>query len=123
MPGGPNIVVQKMWEVTIATFEDARLLEVHMIDQIGEELYKLVDEQDRKKLVVDLSKVQFLASAAVGMIMNLQRKSQAIKGTLVLCGVRAEIMRVFEIMKLTKVLKFAPDEKTAMQMLGYSTAR
>lgn len=123
MAAPSGIVVQNMWDVTIVNFEEARLLEVHVIDQIAEQLFKLVDQMDRKKLVLDFSKVQFLASAAVGMLMNLHKKSLAIKGQLVLCGMKKEIMKVFEIMQLTKVLKFAPDEKEALKILGYKTDR
>jgi anti-sigma B factor antagonist len=75
---------------------------------------------DRKKLVVDCTKVQFLASAAISVFVNLRKKSSAIKGTLILCGLRKEIMQVFEITSLTKFFQFAADEKTALQMLGYS---
>lgn len=123
MAAPSGIVVQNMWDVTIVNFEEARLLEVHVIDQIAEQLFKLVDQMDKKKLVLDFSKVQFLASAAVGMLMNLHKKSLAIRGQLVLCGMKKEIMKVFEIMQLTKVLKFAPDEKEALKMLGYKTDR
>ena len=122
MAAGSGVVIQNMWDVTVVNFEEARLLEVHVIDEIAAQIFKLVDQMDRKKLVLDFSKVQFLASAAVGMIMNVHKKSQAIKGTVVLCGMKKEIMKVFEIMQLTKVLKFAPDEKEALKLLGYKAS-
>jgi len=72
---------------------------------------------DRKKLVIDCTKVQFLASAAIGAFVKLQ-KSATINGTLIICGLRKELMQVFEITKLTKLFKFAADEKAAWQLIG-----
>ena len=89
---------------------------------MGKERYRLVDEMDRKKLIVDFSKVQFLASAAIGVVTQLHTKSKAIKGTFIICGLRKELMRVFEIMGLVKILKFAPDEKETLHLLGYTAA-
>jgi anti-anti-sigma factor len=123
MSVAPKIVVQRMWDVTVVDFQAGRLLEVQLIDSIGKELYRLVDEMDSKKLILDFSKVQFLASAAIGMLMTLHRKSTAIKGTFVICGLRRELMKVFEIMKLTRVFKFAATEEEALGLFGYTAGR
>jgi len=120
MGSGANLLVQKMWDVTLVTLEEPRLLDSKQLENLGKELYKLVDEMDRKKLIVDFTKVQFLASAAISVFLTLLKKSNAIKGTLVLCGMRKELMQVFEITKLTKLFKFAEDEKAALKQLGYS---
>lgn len=118
----PKILIQKMWDVTIVDFQEVRLLEAQQIETIGRELFRLVDEMDRKKLILDFTKVQFLASAAIGILMTLHTKSTAIKGTFIICGLKRELMKVFEIMKLTKVFRFAADEGEALALLGYAGA-
>ena len=120
MSVAPKILIQTMWDVTVVDFQEARLLEAQQIEAIGRELYRLVDEMDRKKLILDFSKVQFLASAAIGILMTLHQKATAIKGTFIICGLRRELMKVFEIMKLTKVLRFAVNEDEALALLGYT---
>jgi len=122
MAAGPGIVVQKMWDVTVVDFQEAKILEVQQLDAISQELFRLVDDLDRRKIILDFSRVQFLASAAIGLVMNLHRKITAVKGTLVLCGLRKELMKVFEIMKLTKVLQFAANEGEALKVFGYTAA-
>ena len=122
MAAGPGIEVQKMWDVTVVDFQEAKILEVQQLDAIGQELFRLVDDLDRRKIILDFSRVQFLASAAIGLVMNLHRKTTAVKGTLVLCGLRKELMKVFEIMKLTKVLQFAANEGDALKVFGYTAA-
>jgi len=121
MSASANLLIQKMWDVTLVTLQEPRLLDSKQLENLGKELYRLVDELDRKKLVVDFTKVQFLASAAISVFLNLLKKSNAIKGTLILCGMRKELMQVFEITKLTKLFKFAADEKEALKLLGYSS--
>jgi len=122
MSVAPKILVQKTWDVTIVDFQEVRLLEVHQIESIGRELYRLVDEMDRKKIILDFTKVQFLASAAIGMLMTLHKKMTAIKGTFIICGLKRDLMKVFEIMKLTKVFRFATNEDEALGQLGYTAA-
>ena len=123
MSDAPKILIQKIGDVTVVDFNQVRLLEAQQIEAIGRELYQLVDQMHRQKLILDLSNVQFLASAAIGMLMNLHNKATAIKGTFVICGLRRELMRVFEIMKLTKVFKFAGSEDEALELLGRPPAR
>lgn len=119
----PKIMVQKMWDVTIVDFEESRLLDSLQIEAIGKELYRLVDEMDRKKLILDFSKVQFMSSAAIGVLMNLHKKSAAIKGAFVICSMRKDLMQIFEIMSLTKVFKFAPTQQDAFSLLGHNQGR
>jgi anti-anti-sigma factor len=122
MNNAPKMLVQNMWDVTVVDLQEPRLLEVQQIDAVGKELFKLVDQMHRQKLILDCSKVQFLASAAIGMLVTLQKKVTAIKGTLIICGLKKDLMRVFEITALTKLFKFAPDEKEALKVFGYSAA-
>lgn len=122
MSDAPKIVIQKLWDVTVVDFQEARLLEAHQIEAIGTALYELTDKMDRKKIILDFGKVQFLASAAIGMLMTLHKKSSAIKGTFVIAGLKPELMKVFEIMRLTKIFHFAPDEAAALKQLGYTAA-
>lgn len=117
-----NLLIEKFKDATVVTIQDPRLLESRTLDALGEDLYRLVDQMNRKMLVVDCSKVQFLSSAAFSVFINLHKKSAAIKGTLILCGLKKDLMQVFEITRLTKLFKFAPDEKAAVEMLGYSAA-
>jgi anti-anti-sigma factor len=118
-----KILVQKMWDVTVVDLQAAPRREAQQIEAMPKQHYRRVDEMDVKKLILDFGKVQFLASAAIGVLMNLHKKSTAIKGTVIICSLRKELMKVFEIMKLTKVLKFAANEDEALVQLGYTAAR
>ena len=108
-----NLLIQREQDVTLVDFQEARLLDAHHIESLAAQLYRLVDQMDRKKLILDFSKVQLLSSSAISVMLNLHKKSTAIKGKLILCGMRPEIKKIFEIMKLTKLLKIVGDANEA----------
>lgn len=122
MAAAPKLLVQTIRDVTIVDFRDSSILDTVQIEQIGQQLFKLVDEQARKKLVLDFETVRFLSSSALGMLITLRQKSQAIKGTIILCSLRANLMEVFKITNLHKLFTFAENEEAALATFGITTA-
>ena len=118
MADGSGMVISHVQGVTVATLRKASILDGADVDAIGAGLYEIVDNQACRKLIVDFRAVGFLASAMLGVIIALDNKSRSIKGTVVLCGLRGSLMKVFKIMKLDKRLTFASDEDDAMKKLG-----
>ena len=110
-----RLQIQDYAGVTVVTFQDNSILEVRIIDQLGQDLYELVDTQNKQKLVLDLSNVRFLASHALGVLITLHKKARAAKGEMVLCCVRKELMKVFSITNLDKIFKFFPDDASALK--------
>lgn len=114
-----KLLIQQVLDVTIVDFQEVRILDAVQIEEIGKELFRLVDDMDRRKLVLDFSKVQFLASAAIGVLITLRKKTGAIDGTLVICGLRSKLMEIFKIMKIEKLFTFCADEQKAMNVFGF----
>ncbi len=100
--------------VTLVTFNDSSILDNATIEQIGKDLYHLVDDEKKQKIIVDFSNVKFLSSHALGVLLTLHKKTLSIKGALSLCGVRKELMKVFSLTDLDKIFKFYPDDTTAL---------
>jgi anti-sigma B factor antagonist len=67
---------------------------------------------------VDFRAVGFLASQMIGVLVALDNKVRAIKGRVVLVGMRENLMKVFKITRLDKRLTFAGDESEALGALG-----
>ena len=112
-----NLVVTQMYDVTLVNFRNSALLDGLGVEAVADELYALVDEQARRKVLLDFSAVRLLSSRMVGVLIDLHKKSQKIRGRIVICGLRPELMKVFKIMRLEKVLQFAKDESEAMSLL------
>ncbi len=118
MPSAPKLLIHTMRDVTVVNFEDSSILDTAQVEAIGNQLYELVDVRCTKKLILDFSKVRFLSSSALGVLINLRTKCNAIKGTLVICSLRADLMKVFEITNLKKLFTFCPGEKEALESFG-----
>lgn len=119
-PSTPHgLVIMPMQDVSVVDFQNTRILDAPVIEAIGRELYTLVDEQARRKIVLDFSKVQFMSSQMLGVIVNLYKKSAAIKGKVVLCGLRRDLLKIFSIMKIDKLMKIVDTEQDALDAVGY----
>ena len=55
-----RIDIEEIGSVTVARFLDKKILDEANIDQIGQELFGLVDQDGRKQIVLDFSLVEYL---------------------------------------------------------------
>jgi anti-sigma B factor antagonist len=85
-----------------------------MLEEIGKSLYRLVDEEDRRKIVLDFEKVQYLSSQAIGIILTLHKKMASLKHSrLVLCSVGPKLMELLKITRLDRILTIKPTQAEA----------
>jgi anti-sigma B factor antagonist len=104
-------------DVTVVTFIDKKILDEQNIQIIGEQLFDLVDNQNRKKILLNFANVEFLSSAALGKLITMNKKAQAANGKLAMCKIAREIIEVFEITRLDRLFKIFKDEQAALQWL------
>ena len=100
--------------VTVVLLLDRKILDELNIQEIGDELFRLVEEEGRQDLVLNFSNVEFLSSAALGKLITLDKKIKAHDGRLKLCSIHPEIYKVFEITRLYKVFDIQEDEAAAL---------
>ena len=116
--GGAQIIVSTINNVAVVGFTSDSLLDPVEVETAGREMYALVDRQAQRKIVLDFSEVKFLSSQMIGVIVNLHKKSKAIKGEIVLCGLRPQLRKVFQITNLDRILTLVADEEAALNKLG-----
>ena len=109
-----RIDVSKIGEVTVVKFLDKKILDETNIQELGVELFGLVEQDNRKSILLNFSHVEFLSSAALGKLITLDRKVKAAKGRLKMSNIRPEIFEVFQITKLNKVFDIRTDEAEAV---------
>lgn len=112
--GNSRLLIQSYADVTVVTLQDSSILEMRIIDQIGLDLYELPEKQNKKKIILDFSNVKFLASHTLGVLLNLNKKTKAIGGELVMCAIKKELMKIFTITNLDKLFKFFPNDTEAL---------
>ena len=118
MPATSRLLVESIKDVTVATFTDTSVIDVQHIEHIRRDLCAMVDQQNKKRLILDMSKVHHFSSSALGILIPLRDRIQKLKGELILCGLRPEIRKVFKITKLEKHFTFAADESEALSRLN-----
>jgi anti-sigma B factor antagonist len=114
-PRRRRLEVVEEGDVTVVNFIDRKILDEQNIQKIGEDLFSLVDELSRKKILLNFGNVEYLSSAALGKFITLNKKVQASGGKLILCNIDANIYEVFEITKLNKLFNIQKEEQTALQ--------
>ena len=112
--GQRRIDIDQIGDVTVARFTDKKILDENNIQVIGNQMFGLVDEDGRKKIVLDFANVEYLSSAALGKLITMNNKVKTAKGKLRLCNIRPEILEVFTITKLNKVLEIKTDQEQAL---------
>jgi anti-sigma B factor antagonist len=109
-----RIDVSKVGDVTVVKFLDKKILDEAGIQELGLELFGLVEHDNRKSILLNFSNVEFLSSAALGKLITLDRKVKSHKGRLKMSNIRPEILEVFQITKLNKVFDIRADEAEAV---------
>lgn len=106
--------VSEVGDVTVVRFVDRKILDEANIQELGSELFALVEDEHRAKLLLNFSAVEFLSSAALGKLITLDKKVKAHSGKLKLTNIRPEIYEVFAITKLNKLFDIKDDEADAL---------
>jgi anti-sigma B factor antagonist len=114
MPSLRRLEVNEVGDVTVVHFRDQKIIEDLGIQELGQELFHLVEAENRKKLVLNFGAVDFLSSAALGKLITLEKKVKAKAGVLKLCGIRPEIYEVFAITRLNRLFDIRKDEADAL---------
>ena len=109
-----RIEVNEVGEVTVVRFIDRKILDEQAIAELGEELFALVEKENRGALLLNFADVEFLSSAALGKLITLDKKVKGAGGKLKLCDIRPQIYEVFAITKLNKLFDIRGDQPEAL---------
>lgn len=91
--------------VTRVEFVDRNIIDEANIQQIGEELMKLVEAGTRPKLLISFKGVEHLSSAALGTLIHVHKRLEQRNGQLRLSDINPQIFEVFRITKLNKLFQ------------------
>ncbi len=105
MPEEPShVTVTAKNGAHVVEFSDRKILEVS-IRNIGDELSVLVDAQDAIRLVLSFKNVDHISSAALGMLISVQKAVRQKQGKLFLADLEPRIYEVFKITGLHKLFE------------------
>ena len=105
MAGESRLLVQKDLEVTIVEFLDKNILDEASIQQIGDEINRIIESVAVPKLLISFENVDHLSSAALGTLITINNKIRQKDGQLRLANISPQIYEVFAITKLNKLFQ------------------
>src|SRR5438105_1722875 len=116
----PPFTVQQVEKYTVIEFKTASLMDPLELETIGQSLYRLVDEEDRRKLILDFEKVQYISSQAIGIVLTLNKKLSGLKNTkFILCGIGPKLAELLRITRLDKILTIKPSQREAVRVSAF----
>lgn len=120
LPDQPTsyITLQEHGDVLVVGFKTRLLNDEENIEQLGQELFALVEQFNRLKLVLDLSNVDYLTSSVLGKLITLHRKLHRNQGKLVLFGLSEGVDAILRTSKLLTYFAVADSRDAAIAQLA-----
>lgn len=116
MPEAPrrHLRLETIDGVTVVSFVESKIVSEESIQEVGDQLYSLVDTEGHRQLLLNFGNVQYLSSAALGKLINLKKRVTAAGGNVKLCCIHPELKVVFKITRLDNVFQIFDDEQAAL---------
>jgi anti-sigma B factor antagonist len=113
-----NLIVdtrQPSTDVSVITLEGE--IDVYTSIKLKQDITAIL-ERGAKYVVLNLSKVEYLDSTGLGVLIGTLKKLRESGGNLVIVGPAMRIMRIFEITGLYKIFSIYPTEEEAADKEG-----
>ncbi len=100
--------------VSVALVTERRLQDPSVIQELGAELDSLVSGAQPKNVLVNLSRVEFVSSAALNRLISYHNQVKKAGGQLKLSNLKPQIEEVFAITRLNRHFDIRDDESSAL---------
>lgn len=104
-------------EIVIVSYHRPQLTDEDNLEQMGEELFRLVEKDQQRRIALDLSMVDFVTSSVLGKWITLHRKLARNAGQLVLCSLRPNVREILDTSRLLTYFNTADDLQAARTQL------
>lgn len=106
-------------DIVAVYFATASILDEAVIQQIGKEFEGVaLEAAGERRLLLNFSTVKFMSSAMIGKIVRLHKQCKNDKIKLKLCAIAPELLEVFTITRLDKLLEIHDNEEKAIAAFG-----
>jgi anti-anti-sigma factor len=104
-----HLIVQAYDNIVLVQITKDRLLDMPVINAIGAEMIGLLERYPKPSIIIDMAPVAYLSSAMVGKLIGFYKAVIQAKGRLAIAGVRADIMPLFKVTQIDRLIRFYPD--------------
>lgn len=72
-------------------------------------------EEGHRKMVLDCSKVDYLSSAGIRLMLSLSKKLKADEGKLSICNLHEDVAEIIQMAGFEQILNIYPDQQSALE--------
>jgi anti-sigma B factor antagonist len=106
---------QVIGDYMVIEFVTPSLMDPLVLEETAQSLYKIIDEEDQRKIIMDFERVKYLSSQAIGILLAMHKKLKPLKNSrLILCSVGPELMYLLKLTRLDQLLTIKSTQKEAV---------
>ena len=102
-------------EVRIIFIDAVRLVDGAALEQCSREILEVLEKTEESNVLLHFGQVSFMSSAALGVLIRVNKKCKEHKIELKLCDIAPQIRQVFKITGIDKVLEIHADAAQALE--------
>jgi anti-sigma B factor antagonist len=92
-------------------------LDAMEFDQLNEAMLGLIHGAEQFRWVINLSRVGYLGSSMLGMLVNVRQKVKSQRGELVLCELSPRLLEIFKACCLERLFNIHKTETDALRFV------
>ena len=108
-----KIETQMLPEKSVVLVSLSGYLDAHTFERLEETIAELFT-QNKYRIVVDLSEVEYISSAGAGVFIGALSEAHEHKGNIVLMNPTPNVREVFDLLGLTQIFQVVDDKATAL---------
>jgi anti-sigma B factor antagonist len=112
----------RIGDVWVLVVDQERLVDDLTLQDVHRELVDALSDGEDTRFVLDLNRVAFVASAALGMLVRIRKRCGESGKTLKLCNVGPAVDETFRITGLNTLFEIHPDTAEAIASFNAQSA-
>ncbi|WP_437230786.1 STAS domain-containing protein [Planctomicrobium sp. SH661] len=103
---------------TLLVMSKNRLTEDENLEQLDRDFMTLTDTFHVRRIILDLTSVTYMTSAAIGKLISLHRRLTRNEGRLVLCSLQPEVQSTLKTSHLLTYFRVADSSSAASELFA-----
>jgi anti-sigma B factor antagonist len=112
--------LESLGNIGVVELLDRAMVEAASLQELGAELRRLIAKGSHHVLIIDFANVQFLGSAALGILVSLRQEMEYQKGRIEVCGMRKELLQVLRFSQLDRLFTLHENREAALKAIEQS---
>jgi anti-sigma B factor antagonist len=95
-------------------FSPEGAIDLHVSPELRASLRAIIDEEKPKRLVVDLSRVPYIDSSGIAVLIGAMQSLELEGGTFLIAGAQEGVRTIFQSARLDQYFRLFPDVDAAV---------